>query len=477
MRALALIIGALTLAAFILGSGCTKIDTPVRDTQAPGSPEEGEILTVTPALEEVLDTQPVRVCAEGGYGEISWSSDPEGFGFFQPESGRECLFVPPDIAGTGTILIIARDERGQTAEAPVTVIDEGDPPAVGDILINEIAWAGTNTSSYDEFVEIVNRASRPFFLSGWEIENGAGAGKNLGFSGRIEAGDVYLIANYDPESGKSAITCAVDDARAEISLSNAVFGPFRLLSGDDVPFDTVGDGGDYTRGLNITDVRASMSRFSTSSTTGWDPDSWYTEGESVNLSDGTFGSPGAASGDIPYTTGISEGDALAIITEYYIDAKDDVGDDWVEILVTRSGSIERYVLTDLDGDDGPLTGGETYPVAEGEYYLIVWDDEHTGEIVVGNRVYVAEPNPTGTKDQLVLLCGIDFLDGVCYYSDDNAHFDSEDDEAFMRDHGWTGDPVHGKHAARRRDAGGDYIPDLDAAAWDETAEPSPGAEN
>ena len=90
-------------------------------------------------------------------------------------------------------------------------------------------------------------------------------------------------------------------------------------------------------------------------------------------------------------------------------------------------------------------------------------------------LFIPDNPPTGTKDQIVLLCSGHFLDGLCYYTEGNDHFDN--DEQQMREFGWNGDPILGKYGAKRYGEGGAYEDALAATSWDTGANPSPASKN
>jgi hypothetical protein len=447
------------------GSGCTNIDNPVRE-------EALEKLSVSADKYEVLDTESVKLEAKGGIGLVKWVTVPAFKGVFSPETGPKVLFIPPDVTQETAVTIVSSDETGRSVQIIIYVQDEGPPPERGDILINEIAWAGTLTSAYDEYIELVNKSARPFYLSGWKIENAAGSGSPLSFSSRIEATSTFIIANYDEGSEKTALTVAIDYSDSALSIPNSSFEPFVLKNQTGEIFDKVGDGSSYMYGLT-GEIKSSLSRYTDSTTTEWDPGSWYTEGLSINLRDGTLGTPGAINSDIPYETGPSEDDALAVITEFFIDANNELIEDWIELYITKSGNIKNFIVTDLDGTDLPITEGADRYVAIGDYILVIWSTSYMQD---ESQYYIPDSNPTGTKDELVLLCGDVFLDGLCYCSGD-IMFDDEDK---IRGSGWTGDPViftDQKHASKKLDGDGEYCNAMQAESWDTYAEPTPGLEN
>lgn len=479
MKKLLITILILGLSHVLHSAGCNNIETPVREGTE-GLQDKGELI-IQCDHSEILDTEPLLLCAEGGTGDIFWSIEPDTHGAFQPETGEEVLFIPADITTDGSVTITAEDAQGNKGQLMIHLIDEGNPPSIGDVLINEIAWAGTLTSAYDEYIEIINRADRPFYLNNWQIENAAGSGTPLVFSGKVEPESSFLIANYAEGSEKTAISCEIQFTVASLSIPNTTFGPFVLTNGEGTIMDSVGDGGIYTLGINTPEIRSSVSRYTWSTTTQWSPDSWYTEGQSLNLKDGTLGTPGALNSDVPFHTGPNEEDALAILTEYAVDPTDSIGEDWAEICITKGGTLQNLVLTDLDGQDNPITFGKDIQAAEGDYFLIIWheydegyDFEINGYLIEENSIFIPDNPPTGTKDQIVLLCGSYFLDGLCYYTEGNDFFDN--DEQQMRDFGWVGDPILGKYGAKLVE-GGAYTNTMTETSWDSEANPSPGSVN
>jgi hypothetical protein len=478
MRLTALLTVTLTLSIFLYGSGCTRIESPIReDSDNPDSPDgvSRDELIIIPDKNEILDTEPLRIKAEGGTGEITWDTEPHFENAFLPESGSLVLFSPPDISEDSYFTIQASDQKNNTASTEIMIIDEGPPPEPGDIMINEIAWAGTLKNWRDEYVELINKTDRTFYMNNWFIENMAGSGISFYFSGKIEPGGFFLIANYSEESENSSISSSIDYADSGLSIPNDLFGPFVLNNYSEMVFDTVGDGGSYSIGENSAEAKASMSRYTYSNSTTWDPESWYTESFSVNLIDDTKGTPGAKNSDETGSGEVSGDSALAILTEYFIDARDEIGEDWAELLITRRGSIKDFILTDFDGTDLSITGGDDFQFEEGQYVLVVWDSmDEEPYYQEGNRFYIPDTNPTGTKDELAILSNDVCLDALCYYSTGDVQFD--DVETIMGT-GWTGDPIYGKHASRKLDDNGFYMGDRSALSWDTEAAPTPGASN
>lgn len=464
------LVSASTTIVFLLffwGYGCTKIDTPLKEDE---NPDE---FIVIPQKYEIFDTEPVLIEAQGGEGAVLWSTEPPNEGSFSPETGDCVEFTPHGVSEDSVIGIVTTDKNDAAARIDLLVLDEGTPPQRGDILINEIAWAGTLKSWRDEYIELINKTERAFYLNNWRIENAAGGKKPLILSAKIQAGKIFLITNYDPPDEHTAITVESDYSDSGLSLSNSCCGPLVLKNQKGEIIDTVGDGGTYPYGVNSTELKSSMSRYSHSCTSSWDPDSWYTENVSIHLSDDTRGTPGAPNSDQPHASGPSEDDALAIITEFSIDVNDGLVEDWVELFITRSGNLKSFVVTDLDGmeNDTSITNKNDIYVEKGTSILVIWSTSHVQD---KNRFFIPDCNPTGTKDELVLLCNGFFLDGLCYYSTSEAQFD---DKQMIEGYGWKGDPIQGKHASKRIDENGNYMNDMQDASWDTNSEPTPGEMN
>ena len=454
-----LLLNTLFIMAF---SGCTKVELPPAKTQEP------ESLTIISEKQSILDTEPLILACDSKDKSPVWSFKPEyPGGYFTPQKGLRVVFVPPDVNTNTDFTITVTNINSVTSSVVIHVIDEGDPPSPGDILINELAWAGTLASSYDEYIELINKTKKDFYLNNWIIENAAGTNSNLLFSGLIKKGGFFLIANYSGESGKSSITVDPDCIAPKISLSNSTFGPFILKNSNGTVMDTVGDGGSYTAGKNTSSVKASMARYTGSNESEWLKDSWYTEGVSLNLSDGSFGTPGAKNSNKNYSTGISEDNAKGLIVKYYVDAHSTVGDDWAEIIITKSGDIKNFILTDLDGSDESITNGQSIKMNKDDRILVIWGDDYNRN---NNYFTIPDTNPTGTKDELVLLCGDFFMDCLCYYSTEEVQFD---DEEKIIEYGWSGPPVPSKYGTRNTDENGDYVTDLNKRAWNIEEPPEP----
>ena len=64
-----------------------------------------------------------------------------------------------------------------------------------DVVINEVAWAGTQASSTDEWLELYNNTNAAIDLTGWTLQDGGDI--NIALSGTIPAHSFYLLERTD----------------------------------------------------------------------------------------------------------------------------------------------------------------------------------------------------------------------------------------------------------------------------------------
>lgn len=86
--------------------------------------------------------------------------------------------------------------------------------APGDVVINEVAWAGSADSSNDEWIELYNTTGAAIDLAGWTIDDDSGASV-YALSGTIEAYGYYLI-----EDSETAVNPYSADLVVNLSLAN-----------------------------------------------------------------------------------------------------------------------------------------------------------------------------------------------------------------------------------------------------------------
>lgn len=96
---------------------------------------------------------------------------------------------------------------------PITQVKNVSAASALDVVINEIAWAGSLDSSSDEWIEIKNNTNSAIDLTGWSILDDGSSAYDL--SGTIPANGYFLI-----ESNENAISTISADLVVSLSLAN-----------------------------------------------------------------------------------------------------------------------------------------------------------------------------------------------------------------------------------------------------------------
>lgn len=181
---------------------------------------------------------------------------------------------------------------------------------LGDVVINEVAWAGTSESANNEWIELYNTTANPINLSGWKIEDDLNASVYNIASGEIAPHGYFLI-----EDNESSVGSIAADSVIGLSLANAG-DSLALKDGAGIIIDTVnGLGGAWYAG-NATS-KATMERI--------DPkvfiDSASNWATSVNLSgtpkaaNSTFSGSGPEVSISPVQSSVNKGDDLTLSVE------------------------------------------------------------------------------------------------------------------------------------------------------------------
>ena len=176
---------------------------------------------------------------------------------------------------------------GLFPRSPLAAGADGRGPAV----ISEIAWAGSDLSTADEWVELFAPAGTD--LSGWTLTTRRSDGTEEGMvvfpDGFLTAADRFVVvSNYGP-GGASRLAIEPDIVTTAVSLPNGTLA-LRLYDADGALADAVGDGGAPYAGDNAG--KASMERVDLFGD-GMNPLNWATAQAQVNITV-AFGTPGAA---------------------------------------------------------------------------------------------------------------------------------------------------------------------------------------
>ncbi|MFH0776021.1 MAG: lamin tail domain-containing protein, partial [Patescibacteria group bacterium] len=264
-------------------------DPPPSDTIPPANPTD---LAARPALGSITFTWTPPV-----------DSDLLGFQIFINGSLDSVLgasttnFTKTGLSGETEVnfLIKAFDDSNNfsagaaLAAKPLVAATIADP---GELIFNEIAWAGSSISSSDEWLELKNTTSDKIFdLTDWKITGAGTGGADLIISsGFVRPGEFFLIANnsasYDFTAGQAALAVEPDFASSSLSLSNSAL-QIVLRDSAGNSLDSAGTGGAPLAGDSISP--ASMVRLP-------DLSGWVTAYRSNNFDPGRtdLGSPRAA---------------------------------------------------------------------------------------------------------------------------------------------------------------------------------------
>lgn len=117
--------------------------------------------------------------------------------------------------------------------------------SASDVVINEIAWMGTEASATDEWLELHNTTDHPIDIEGWSIY-GADTAATLDFSAAdghatciIPAHGYLLYANHQDDVTDQAGTGIVDVWDATIGMNNTSPGRLILYDGMGTVIDVV----------------------------------------------------------------------------------------------------------------------------------------------------------------------------------------------------------------------------------------------
>lgn len=151
------------------------------------------------------------------------------------------------------------------------------PAGTSHVVINEIAWSGTATSSADEWIELYNSGTGPQELEGWSLCDAGGAIVTFSSEHRIQRDEFFLIERGDDDN-------AISDIQADYAHSfgsSGLLNTGELLSlkagtcAEGIVIDEVGPGAWYAG--SGSPGFASMERISAAGA-GSDASNWATWG-------------------------------------------------------------------------------------------------------------------------------------------------------------------------------------------------------
>ena len=202
----------------------------------------------------------------------------------------------------------------------ITLDDIADPWInYGDVVINELMWMGSSSSTADEFLELRNLTDQDIDLSDWVIEGAALAGGDLIIPAGsiIEAQGYFLITNFNPTDDNSKLhdTNVIPDwVTTSLTLVNTD-AQYTLVDDTDFTID-IADDGEGTPFTGDSSLFYSMER-NASPSEGTEASNWHTIfDDSTEVSD--YWDTGASEKGTPGGRNLSQAKSLDTALEVFI---------------------------------------------------------------------------------------------------------------------------------------------------------------
>lgn len=329
--------------------------------------------------------------------------------------------------------------------------------AAPSVIINELLWMGSSTSSSDEWIELHNTTTTPIDLTGWSLTKLSGGASILMLtipSGSIPAGDYFLIANDPAATSRLAVepqlvntSMSLVNSKLQVSLYDAAG---TLVDRAD---DGVGNpaAGEYASGS----VWKSMERNATGEN-GTKAESWHTASVSVGFDDGLkeFGTPGSQNSNAAPTVAFVAPDSVTVNSNVQFDASETVDPENDPLLfqwdfgdgTAAVGSTASHAYSVAGTYTVRLTASDGQATATTEHSIVIAsppepsspdpappqtpssDSQNMAPVQTHVRVSELLPNPTGSDtiaeyvelenvgDEEVDLAGWTVSDGVSSYT-------------------------------------------------------------
>ena len=310
-----------------------------------------------------------------------------------------------------------------TPSPTATAVASATPYPALSVVINEIAWAGTDASSSDEWIELYNPGATAISLSNWQLTDGGDV--NITLNGTIAAGGYFLLERTDDNTvsniaAHQIYTGALSNSGESLTLRDS--------SGASI--DTVNaDGGSWPGGNSSS--RASMERIDSAQS---DSDSNWASNDGVNRNgldasnDPIDGSPLSANSTTitptptqtptntssptisptssvtaspsPTATPISYPSRTLVINEVaWAGTTANSADEWIEIHNAGSSAIDLsgWVLTDSGDVEIALSG----TIAASGFFLLERTDDSTVANVAADQIYTGNLSNNGESLKLL----------------------------------------------------------------------------
>ncbi len=290
----------------------------------------------------------------------------------------------------------------------------------GDVLLNEVAWMGSEGDSKREWVELKNISSAPVSLNGWEL---------LDKSGRI---DVHFDSRILIPSNGFHIVSRGSDFTGTINNSDEVLYLFDASCGlrDVVVANHKWPAGDAKKGM--TAERSSDLSWHTSQLSGGTPGRENSIAVSI-VNEGA--------NNVTTHTSVSTSSSVIRISEVMAGAKNDSDFEFVELFNTSDSSI---LLTGLSLKKRSSSGTESTLVSESRLngrtlparsYLLLANEKGYMGSVKADVVWPSSYSLSGSKNGIVLY-------GAQNVVLDSVRWDSIPDGSSMVRDGWESSLFH-----------------------------------
>jgi hypothetical protein len=172
---------------------------PLVDSEAPAMPT----LTIT----ECQSSLAIGACLTATTTlHLNWSSPAPDTDYFELSYGNLTSTTTSTTAATSTVLNLAddsafifslraRDQSGNWSQATTTTAEISTMP----VIINEVAWMGTASSTEDEWIELYNRTNHAINLNNWVLRVSDNR-PYISLSKTIPAKGYYLLERTDDQT-------------------------------------------------------------------------------------------------------------------------------------------------------------------------------------------------------------------------------------------------------------------------------------
>ncbi len=168
------------------------------------------------------------------------------------------------------------------------------------VIINELMWMGSSSSSADEWLELRNLTTDPIDLAGWRLTKLSGGAEvtmpTIPAGQSIAASGYFLISNYAETAATSSLAVTPNFVETDVALNNSAL-QIKLYDASNALIDVADDGaGNPLSGKYVSadKVYASMER-NPMPGDGTLAESWHIASRSVGFKPGKteLGTPGS----------------------------------------------------------------------------------------------------------------------------------------------------------------------------------------